>query len=30
MFDCIHLIVRFIHSEILEKERIVWEKMKEF
>ena len=26
----IRLIVRFIHSEILEKERIVWEKMKEF
>jgi hypothetical protein len=25
-----NLIVRFIHSEILEKERIVWEKMKEF
>ena len=24
-----NLIVRFIHSEILEKERIVWEKMKE-
>ncbi len=30
MFDCIQFNRTFFHSEILEKERIVWEKMKEF